>query len=477
MTRRQFLHHLGAAGGGAVACRAMTILGLLQSTSPASRRLDLAHTGAPKGTRVLVLGGGLAGLCAAYELTKLGYDCHVLEARNRPGGRCVTIRRGDVQTEIDGKEQVAHFDDRAGAGEAYFNAGPPRFPQDHLTVDYCRELGVAIEPFVNVNDAAYHCAGDAKPVRLRDARDGRAPRRSAPTSSPDVSELLAKVSDQDQLDQPLSRDEREALLELLRGGGMGGDPRARELVMFQVAGGVDRLAHALAERFGAEVVYGARVTEIRQRDGRVVAHYVDRLQRPREASGDYCVCTVPPPVLCAIPADFSDAMRRAIADVRFGSAAKIGLQFRRRFWEEDDKIFGGISTTDTSITQIIYPSCGWLGRNGGVLVGCYNYGDDARRLGAMRLEQRIDLALAEGERLHPQYRREFVAGVSMVWERIPFTLGAWSAEGRGAKRLREPDGRIYLAGEHLTMMGGWMAGALESARQVVEAIHARVQRG
>ena len=466
MNRRQFLQHLGVTSGGAVAYRAMTLLGLIQSTTRAGRSFDLAHTGDPGGQRVVILGAGLAGLCAAYELRKLGYDCRILEARARPGGRCVTIRSASEEVETDGTKQVARFDEGL-----YFNPGPTRVPQDHVTLDYCRELGVAIEPFINVNDAAY-LVHNGKRIRMRGASPAAA-------NGADVGELLAKVSNQDQLDQPLSREERDALLQLLRGGGMGGDPRTRQLVMFQIVGGVDRFAHAFASRLENVIEYGARVTEIRQPENGargVTVRYVDRENAPREAVGDWCVCTIPPPVLKSIDADFTADMKRAIAAVEFASAAKVGLQFKRRFWETDDRIFGGISQTDQCITQILYPSYGWLGGKG-LVVGCYNYGDHARTIGALAPEQRVERVLSEGEQIHPQYRKEFEYGFSMCWERIPFTLGGWAADGRATKRLTEPDGRVYLAGEHCTMMGGWMAGALESARAVVEAVHARAKKG
>jgi monoamine oxidase len=460
MTRRRFLELLGLCGGAASVHHALGILGLLPKTAAAASLFNLSNTGSTRQKRILVLGAGLAGLCAGYELSKLGYDCRILEARPTPGGRCLTVRKGFTQAEIDGKEQTAHFDD-----DLYFNPGPTRIPQDHLTLDYCRELGVAIELFGNVNDAAYRFSS-GKRTRLREAHPG---------SSSYIAELLAKVSNQDQLDKPLSREERDALLELLRGGGAGGDPKMRELVMFQIAGGVDRLPRAFADRLGADIEYGAKVTEIRQRDNQVHAYYSDRLGRMREATADLCACTIPPPVLRSIAADFATQTRRAIEAVQLTASTKIGLQFKRRFWEEDDKIFGGISQTDDCITQILYPSCGWLGKKG-VIVGCYNYGENARELGELPFDQRIERALTEGEKLHPQYRKDFETGFSMPWHRIPFTLGAWSAEGRAGRALQKPDGRVHFAGEHVAGMGGWMAGALESGRAVTEAIHARVQK-
>ena len=49
-------------------------------------------------------------------------------------------------------------------------------------------------------------------------------------------------------------------------------------------------------------------------------------------------------------------MKAAIDAVPYASAVKFGLQFKRRFWEEDEHIFGGISYTDLPIRQISYPS-------------------------------------------------------------------------------------------------------------------------
>jgi monoamine oxidase len=104
-TRREFVESVAAYGGSAYA--AMLALGLLAPARAGAFELD-----GPRGrARVIILGGGVAGLCAAYELGKVGYDCTVLEARTRPGGRVWTIRGGERHTEIDGTEQVATFGD------------------------------------------------------------------------------------------------------------------------------------------------------------------------------------------------------------------------------------------------------------------------------------------------------------------------------------------------------------------------------
>src|SRR6266511_3585857 len=105
MTRREFVLRVARQGGSAYG--SMVALGLLEAP-PAK---EFKPVGPGGGARVVVLGAGLAGMCAAYELGQLGYDCHVLEARARAGGRCWTVRGGTEETEVGGERQAAGFDD------------------------------------------------------------------------------------------------------------------------------------------------------------------------------------------------------------------------------------------------------------------------------------------------------------------------------------------------------------------------------
>jgi monoamine oxidase len=146
LTRRRFLTRAAAAGGASLTYEAMTGLGLL--AAPAQTRFELS--GRVSNVRVLILGAGLAGLTAAYELGKVGYDCRLLEGRARPGGRVFTVRRGTVSEE-DGPTQTAAFDEGL-----YFNAGPMRISHHHhTTLAYCRELQVPVEVFVADSESAY----------------------------------------------------------------------------------------------------------------------------------------------------------------------------------------------------------------------------------------------------------------------------------------------------------------------------------
>jgi monoamine oxidase len=247
--------------------------------------------------------------------------------------------------------------------------------------------------------------------------------------------------------------------------------------MFQIQGGTDRLPRAFAARLKDRITYRAPVKEIRQRPSGVSVVYAGHDGRPRRLEADYCACTIPLSVLGKIDADFSPEFKKAIAAVTYASAGKIGLQFKRRFWEEDDTIYGGHSSTDQDIAQIVYPSFGFHGRKG-VLIGYYIQGQGAKPMGEKTPAERQEAALEQGSRIHPQYRKEFETAFSVAWHKVPWNLGSWSSLSAEARRdayplLLKPDGRVHLAGDHLTNWNAWMQGALDSGRAVATDIHKR----
>jgi monoamine oxidase len=168
--------------------------------------------------------------------------------------------------------------------------------------------------------------------------------------------------------------------------------------------------------------------------------------------------------------------------VPYSSSVKIGLQFKRRFWEEDEAIYGGISYTDLPIRQISYPS-GGFNRNGrGVLLGAYVFeGANAYEFTSMAPADRVARAVEFGARIHPQYSAEFENGIAVAWHRVPFTLGcagAWSEKAREEHydNLCQIDGRIVLAGEHASYLPAWQEGAILSSLDAIKRLHDRVVR-
>src|SRR5271168_4952167 len=200
--RRDLLSLIGAMAGSAAMYHAMTSLGL---ASESSYQGPIRLQGDPKGASVLILGAGLAGMTAALELRKAGYKVQILEFNSRAGGRNWTLRGGDSFTELGGFTQTCAFDQGL-----YINPGPWRIPYHHRALlDYCKRLGVALEPFIQLNHNALLHNSDAfggRPQRIRDIKTD---------FQGHVSELLAKATQQGKLDEVVSAEDKAVLLQAL----------------------------------------------------------------------------------------------------------------------------------------------------------------------------------------------------------------------------------------------------------------------
>jgi monoamine oxidase len=156
-------------------------------------------------------------------------------------------------------------------------------------------------------------------------------------------------------------------------------------------------------------------------------------------------------------------------------ACKVGWQAGRRFWEEENEIYGGISWTDHAIKQIWYPSHGFLSQKG-ILTGTYNYGEAARIFGLMPHAERMAAALESGEKLHPGlFERNVEKGISIAWQNMPNQAGGWAyykdqAENPAYLSINKHQGRLILAGDYLSFLSGWMEGAVRSAELAVKRI-------
>ena len=517
-TKRRFLQGVAAAAGAGALYRTMGALGV-----PAAAAQEAAAPALPAGSgagrRVAILGAGVAGMAAAWELGKAGYACTILEATARAGGRNLTARGGDILRETDSAQQVGF-----GPGDhIYANMGPARIPYHHRAIlGYCKEFGVALEMFVNDNRAAYfhnRRRFDGAPV---------AGRRVQTDMRGYVAELLAKAVGGGALDAELAAEDKERVLAMLveygdldpdylykgssRAGYRGASVHAAfgegepndpldfgELLrsdfweyklhfddfldqnptLFQPVGGMDAIVRAFGNRVGGLIRRGAAVEEIRRAGSGARIVFRDAVSGAREAlEADFVVCTIPAPVLRNISADFSAAAHAAIRSAAFVPAVKIAFEARNRFWEEEHGIYGGISWTDRDITQIWYPACGYHAERG-VVIGAYIWDDrpgQCARFADMAPEERLRTAIAEGESVHPGYGAAMLAGASRAWAKVPYQLGGWPESYDPPAALRAPDGPFHFAGDQTTALPGWQEGAVLSAHAAVAAIGERAAR-
>src|SRR4030088_1432268 len=166
ISRRDLLSLIGAVAGSAAMVHAMTALGF---ASESGYKGPIKLEGDTKGASVLILGAGLAGMTAELELRTAGYKVQVLAITRRPGARTWAVRGGDSLPELGGATQTCGFEEGL-----YLNPGPWRIPYHHRAVlDYCKRLGVVLEPFIQLNHNALLHGSDAfggQPQRIRDIK-------------------------------------------------------------------------------------------------------------------------------------------------------------------------------------------------------------------------------------------------------------------------------------------------------------------
>ena len=354
--RREFLTAIGRAVGSSAMLRTMAAMGIGTSLAacgsssaappsspnppppPPPPRMQSPRPGdwpanVGAGKTVVILGGGIAGMTTALEMTRLGYSCTILEATARAGGRIRTIRATDVADETD-SSQVCMFDID---DDLYFNPGPARIPHHHeFLLGYCRAFGVALETFTNDNRAALLHSSTAFGGQPQIARRVIADTRG------NIARLLALAVNQNALDQELSAADKTNILNMLqsfgdlsgsfdytgtdRAGFPGqentGNRQRGEMVsplqlqeilsdiffqnrqdfahgfeqqstMLQPVGGMDRIGIAFEAQVAQDLIYEAEVTGIQNTAGGVQVNYDDQSGNPMSVSADYCVCTIP----------------------------------------------------------------------------------------------------------------------------------------------------------------------------------------
>jgi monoamine oxidase len=505
LTRRTFLERMGLVGGSTVVMSAMRSWDLM--AAQAGPRPVLS--GRPNGTKVVILGAGISGMTAGYELGKLGYNVSILEARDRVGGVNWSVRKGATHTEMGpgGETQVCTFDEGM-----YVNGGPWRIPHWHTGVlGYCKELGVPLEIFINEAEASYfYFEGDIGPlankrVRLREVKADLIGY---------TCELMAKALDQKALDVPLTAQDKERFVTFLVNEGYldradhaykknaargPGDPhdftallqsgfgnRIRSVMdgtgqapMFQPIGGIDQFPKGFQRKLGDKITLGAEIVSLQQTADNVkIAYKNTKTGAMKEITADYVISCLPLSILTRLDTNLAPETVAAAKATQYSPSAKMGLQMKRRFWEEDDRIFGGHLYSNLPFGDFAYPSTGYFGDKG-VLLGFYGNGQ-MQNVVNMPVKDRVEHVLMHASKVHPQIRQEFESAYCVFWEKIPYSMGAFAGGGGGADgaarlaALGKPDGRVYLGCAAVSGNGAWMEGAVAAGWKQVKALHERV---
>ena len=459
---------------------------------PMRRRIE--RSSPPK--RIIIVGAGLAGLSAAYELTQAGHDVTVLEARNRPGGRVFTLR------------------DPFPEG-LYAEAGASRVPDHHhFTLKYAELFGLTLDPFEPPGlPSIYYIRGEQ--IRSEPGKEINWPHRLTSEEralglsgmrQKYIRSLLADIGDVTDPSwpppailhkyDPLNRSDvwraqgaSEEAVALLSLGGI--DDRVEPwaaLVMlrnnslnqartrfYKIRGGTDLLPRAFATRLAGKVRYGAPVIRIEQSSEGVKAVFLAAGSHHTLAA-DYLICAVPFSVQKGIEVapPFSPGKRRAIEQLPYLSGSKIFLQSRTRFWAREG--LSGFATTDLPISQVWDATYQQPGTRG--ILQAFPISVHSRRVTGMAERERVEFALEQVERVYPGMRENFEGGLSKCWDEDEWARGvsAYYKPGQFSSlhpHVARPEGRIHFAGEHTSVwIDGWMQGALESGERVAREVNA-----
>jgi monoamine oxidase len=425
--------------------------------------------------RIVIVGAGLAGLRAATLLRQSGRQIVVLEARERSGGRVLTLR--------------APFDDGL-IGEA----GPIRIAGAHRAVlRAVREHKLTLVPFESSNGAPLDPAPTTAGLRaderglssraLLERYVGAQAENLAEAGATEAS--YAAWREYDGVTWPEWLLKRGASHEAVRLMTQGGDSSAlsalymlRQFAMlrtssqlFKIAGGMDRLPQAMAAALGDAVRHQSAVVRISRTAASLSIEYEanGRLER---ITADRVVLTVPLTTLRQIEwrPRLSAAKEKAIAAPAYYPGVRILLQSRERFWNRAG-LNGSARTERAEIWDAAYdrqgPARGLLGATAGGATGR----EFLAKTGAQSLAFGVDL-VADA---FPGIRSALEKGIIHQWAQDRWSQGAFVAFAPGQMttllpEIARPEDRVHFAGEHTSSWMGWMEGALESGERVAREI-------
>ena len=486
MNRRQFLWHAALAAGSLSAC----------SLDRRSAQVGPLERGG-RTKKVIVIGAGLAGLVAGYELIQAGHDVVIVEARGWGGGRVHTIREP--------------FSDGL-----YAEAGALFIPDNHhLTLKYVRLFNLPVQPATPLAAARLFYVRGRRIVANPGAKvewpfELTAEERTLGHLGIWQKYIGAALKELGDVTAPgwpsdlqLENYDRMSMAEFLRSQGaasgavallrlgyldLTGDgiesysalrmlrdlaQRENERQRYSVRGGNDLLPKAFASRMAARIRYNAPVVRIEpgERSASVVITHANEYEKLK---ADHVVCSVPFSVLrqIEISPPLSEPKRHAIEQLPYTSVARVYLQSKRRIWVDENPYVS--VTTDLPIMWLFDHTANQPGRRG-ILEG-QAAGPQARRITQMTESDLISFTLEQTEKIFPGIRENFERGAAKCWDEDPWARGAFAYFRPGQMQsllphIARPEGRVHFAGEHTSPWPGWMQGALESGLRAAREIN------
>ncbi|MDY6938977.1 MAG: NAD(P)/FAD-dependent oxidoreductase [Cyanobacteriota bacterium] len=449
--------------------------------------------------RVLILGAGIAGLVAAYELTKAGHDVTILEARMRSGGRILTLREP--------------FADGLCA-----EAGAARIPDNHYwTLKYIDRFGLQVAPFYPDRlDFIHYVRGKRIKVKPGTApKLGEYPLEFFPEErQKNLKEIVEKVFKPlfSEVGDPASLDwspeafrqydrltsteflvsqgisvnaaqmfklgmfdiekDRISGLEWLRFMALG----YSETPKLKIIGGADRLSNALAAELKDKIHYGAEVIRIEQNSEentkKVSVVYLQG-GLTQKMTTEYLICTIPFSVLrdLEVSPPFTPDKKRVIQDMSYLSLSRVLLQVRKSYWQEEGLNGFGWSDDPTELWNCTFDRPEKRG-----ILASYMKGNLSKKLHAMNESERIEYCIKQLEPMLPGLRQYVEGGLSVCWDEDPWAKGGHTMLSPGQvtgfiKHAASSEGKIHFAGEHTSAWHGWIQGAVESGYRAASEVN------